>query len=243
MLLGHRKIIRTQGLKRIKLLERNGQTSSSAVSPSSTPFRQRSSAILNQEKLSPHQGQVKMVSSALPAFGKVSMGSTPPVSRMYKRHALANEDYDDDDMDEDADPADTTAAPMDWQPFDEDLHVSRTDVPDVDMQDDTINKRAEIKLRPAVFNPEDEWHLAAYGMKGLDGLFAKGVTLDDVRMDDAASHTSKVNPFTHLVAAALASVLCGTIFWLYNSPRVAVNGSLFTSNSDAWSWPFKRAAR
>lgn len=109
------------------------------------------------------------------------MGSTPPVSRMYKRHAFTLEE-DDDDMDEDDNQAgvDPTENDMDWQPFETGMMNNH----DVDMLEEKSRDAVEIKLRPAVFNPNDEWGLTAYGMKGLDGLFAKGVSLDDIRMDE-----------------------------------------------------------
>jgi hypothetical protein len=106
------------------------------------------------------------------------MGSTPPISRMYKRHGFGLDSEEDDEMDEDDRPGPDSdpGHDMDWQPLDE--HLSSNDHRDVDMQGSTSS---ETVLRPAVFNPENEWNLVAYGMKGLDSLFASGVSLSDTR--------------------------------------------------------------
>lgn len=135
------------------------------------------------------------------------MGSTPPVSRMYKRHAFTVED-DDDDMEEDENQVGTDPVEndMDWQPFEAGSSISGPNTNDVDMTEDTPNDTAEIKLRPAVFNPNDEWGLTAYGVKGLDGLFAKGVSLDDIRLDTTEKRTFKNMLHSTYMVAAIACI-------------------------------------
>lgn len=118
------------------------------------------------------------------------MGSTPPVSRMYRRHGFGHAaDDDDDDMHEDEHEATSTTQAndngMDWQPFDAlDANDQGNGHSTVSSATTDEDENQGIHLRPAVFNPEDDWNLAAYGMKGLDGLFAKGVSLRDTRFDD-----------------------------------------------------------
>jgi hypothetical protein len=152
---------------------------------------------------------MKKASPGLPAFGQVSMGSTPPISRMYKRHGFTHEE--DDDMDEDDIP-DQDVASMDWQPFEND---GRTDLPEVDMQDVSAFKKDEIKLRPAVFNPVDEWNLDAYGMKGLDGLFAKGVSLDDMRMEGKTTTRVSTKLLLQMTLGLLALATSAGVYLAY----------------------------
>lgn len=114
-------------------------------------------------------------------------------------------------MDEDDNP-DQDVAPMDWQPFED---YGRTELPEVDMQDESSKNKEEIRLRPAVFNPVDEWNLDAYGMKGLDGLFAKGVSLDDMRMEGKAATSSSTKPLLQIALALLALTTSVGVYLAY----------------------------
>lgn len=132
---------------------------------------------------------------------------------MYKRHGFTAEE-DDDDMDEDDQP-DQAVMSMDWQPFDDDRNVGRHELPDVDMQDTSASNRKDILLRPAVFNPDDDWNLAAYGMKGLDGLFAKGVSLEDIRSE--VHDTARKSPryLVSILLIVLTLIFSGLAYVLY----------------------------
>lgn len=134
---------------------------------------------------------------------------------MYKRHVFTHED-DDDEMDEDDATEIPTEADMDWQPFENGYTAGNQTLTDVEMTDEGASGNQEIKLRPAVFNPNDEWGLTAYGMKGLDGLFAKGVTLDDIRLDAAKpSDLGRILPY--LVYSLMGVTCLCASYVLYNS--------------------------